>query len=115
MSTYVSMSGKPVFDSAGTFLGYRGVATDVSAKVRAEKALRESEEQWKAVFENNPVMYFMVDATGTIISVNPFGAEQLGYRVDELIGRPVGILFHEADREAVRGIKPSASNNSAER
>jgi PAS domain S-box-containing protein len=35
------------------------------------------------------------------MSVNPFGAEQLGYTAAELIGRPVGNLFHEADREAV--------------
>jgi PAS domain S-box-containing protein len=32
--------------------------------------------------------------------VNAFGAEQLGYTPDELIGRPVQILSHEADREA---------------
>ncbi|HTN72005.1 MAG TPA: PAS domain-containing protein, partial [Methylomirabilota bacterium] len=30
---YVSVSGKPVFDGSGAFLGYRGVATDVSAEV----------------------------------------------------------------------------------
>ena len=47
-------------------------------------------------------MYFMVDATGTMMSVNPFGAEQLGYTAEELIGRPVQSLFHEADREAVQ-------------
>jgi len=39
------------------------------------------------VFENNPIMYFMVDAGGKIMAVNPFGAEQLGYRVDELLGQ----------------------------
>ena len=38
---------------------------------RAEAALRESEEQWRAVFEHNPTMYFMVDAASTILSVNP--------------------------------------------
>src|SRR5208337_2310472 len=38
---------------------------------------------------------------GTIMSVNPFGAEQLGYRVEELIGRPVQSVFYEADRDAV--------------
>ena len=33
-------SGKPVFDPNGRFLGYRGVATDVSDTVRANKAER---------------------------------------------------------------------------
>ena len=71
--------------------GDTGIAfvLDLTDQKRAEAALRESEEQWKAVFENNPVMHFMVGETGTILSVNPFGAEQLGYSVDELIGRPV--------------------------
>ena len=36
----VSISGKPVFDPNGRFLGYRGVATDVSDTVRADKAER---------------------------------------------------------------------------
>ncbi len=34
-------------------------------------------------------MYFMVDAEGTVMAVNPFGAEQLGYTVNELAGQPV--------------------------
>ncbi len=44
---YLSVSGKP-FDASGTFLGYRGVATDVSAEVRgeqAERALREAQTE----------------------------------------------------------------------
>jgi PAS domain S-box-containing protein len=76
--------------------------SDITQRKQAEEALRESQEQWKAVFENNPTMYFMVDATATIMSVNPFGAEQLGYEVNELIGRPVQSVFHEADREAAQ-------------
>ena len=51
--------------------------------------------------EGNPTMYFMVDTSGAIVSVNPFGAEQLGFAVDELIGRPVKNLFHAEDRAAV--------------
>jgi PAS domain S-box-containing protein len=99
---FVSISGKPVFDAEGRFRGYRGVARDITERERAEEALRASEEQWRAVFENNPTMYFMIDAGGSIVQVNPFGAEQLGYTVDELVGQSVLNVFCDADREAVQ-------------
>ncbi len=35
---YVKASGKPVFDSSGEFLGYRGTGTDVTAIVRGQRA-----------------------------------------------------------------------------
>ncbi|HUI14765.1 MAG TPA: PAS domain S-box protein, partial [Xanthobacteraceae bacterium] len=75
----------PLCDEQGRVLHWYGTRTDIENRKRAEAALRESEEQWKAVFENNPIMYFMVGETGTILSVNPFGAEQLGYKANELI------------------------------
>ena len=40
----MSVSGKPIFDPNGRFLGYRGVATDVSDTVRANKAERALQE-----------------------------------------------------------------------
>ena len=72
------------------------------AEQRAIQALRESEVQWKEVFEHNPVMYFMVDSDGTVLSVNTFGAAQLGYPVGELRGQSVEKVFFEEDRDAVR-------------
>jgi PAS domain S-box-containing protein len=67
---------------------------------QSESELRASEEQWRDVFENNPTMYFMVDAGGLILAVNPFGAEHLGYGVGELVGRAVLSVIHESDRDA---------------
>jgi PAS domain S-box-containing protein len=89
-------------DEQGNPMAILETNNDITERRRAENALRESEEQWRAVFEHNPTMYFMVDAAGTILSVNPFGAEQLGYTVDELVGHPVLNVFYEADREAVQ-------------
>ena len=74
----------------------------IGAEQRATETLRQSEEQWKAVFEHNPVMYFMVDAEGTVLSVNTFGAAQLGYPVSELHGHPVLKVFFAEDRDLVR-------------
>jgi PAS domain S-box-containing protein len=79
-----------------------GAVMDQTAAKQAEEALRLSEQQWRDVFENNPTMYFMVNDHGTIMAVNPFGAEQLGYKVDELVGQPVLQLFFDADREAAQ-------------
>jgi len=64
--------------------------------------LRDSEEQWRAAFESNPTMYFMLDRAGNILSVNLFGAEHLGYRTSELAGQGVLNVFYEPDREAVQ-------------
>jgi PAS domain S-box-containing protein len=77
-------------------------AEERNQRKRAEEALRQSEEQWRDVFEHNPTMYFIVDPTGIVLSVNPFGAEQLGYTVDELIGDSVLKVFYEPDREAAK-------------
>jgi PAS domain S-box-containing protein len=66
---------------------------------RATDALREGEAHWREVFEHNPVMYFIVNPTGTVLSVNGFGAAQLGFTSSELIGQSVLCVFLEEDRE----------------
>ena len=68
----------------------------------AEEALRQSEERYRALYEDNPSMYFTVDAEGIVLSVNRFGAEELGYTVEELVGQPVLTVFHRDDKEEVR-------------
>ncbi len=75
-------------------------ALDVERK-RAERALRDSEERYRVLYEDNPSMYFTVDSAGTVLSVNQFGAEQLGYTVSELVGQSVLDVFHKDDQEAV--------------
>jgi PAS domain S-box-containing protein len=92
----------PLHDELGNIVKWYGTAIDIEDRKRAEEALRQSEEQWRDVFENNPTMYFMVDAAGKVLAVNPFGAEQLGYKVDELVGQPVLGVFCESDREAAQ-------------
>jgi PAS domain S-box-containing protein len=78
-------------------------ALEAEAKLRRSQAeLRDSEKEWREVFEHNPVMYFMVDADGTVLNVNTFGAAQLGYAVAELVGESVLNVFLEEDRAFVR-------------
>jgi PAS domain S-box-containing protein len=93
---------EPLRDERGSIVKWYGTSTDIEDRKRATEALRESEEHWKEVFEHNPVMYFIVDPDGTVLSVNTFGAAQLGYAVNELIGQSVLTVFLEEDRESVK-------------
>lgn len=81
------------------------------AEERAMEALRNSEAQWKEVFEHNPVMYFMVDAAGTVLSVNTFGAAQLGYSVDELLGQSVLKVFPTKEGQSAQDNVALCLNN----
>ena len=92
----------PLRDEKGKILKWYGTLTDIEDLRRAEEAREEIEEQWRAAFESNPTMYFIVDAAGVIALVNSFGAEMLGYSVEELLGRPVLDIFYEPDRAAVQ-------------
>ncbi|VTU17994.1 Sensor protein FixL [Variovorax sp. PBL-H6] len=89
-------------DEQGEPVAVLATNTDITRHKRAEDARQDLEEQWRAAFEANPTMYFIIDAAGAIQSVNPVGAEQLGWRVSQLIGQPVLDVFHEADREFVQ-------------
>ena len=42
---WIRTSGKPIFDMAGSFLGYRGCATDITEQKIVQQRLKQSEEQ----------------------------------------------------------------------
>ena len=73
---------------------------DVTERREAEEVLRDSEERYRALYEDNPSMYFTLDPAGTILSVNRFGARQLGYDPAELVGGSVLDVFCEEDRRS---------------
>lgn len=88
--------------SLGNQIGTILAEARMSEEMRSRKeALKRSEERYRALYEDNPSMCFTVDGEGRVLSVNRFGAEQLGYRPDDLVGHPVLDVFHEDDKEAV--------------
>ena len=75
---------------------------EVAERRRAEAALRVSEQRYRALFHDNPSMYFTLGADGTVLAVNQFGSSQLGYTVDELEGRSILDIVYGEDRAAFR-------------
>ena len=79
-----------------------GTAIDITDRKVSEEALKESEARFRILYHDNPAMYFTVDPAGVVKDVNQFGASQLGYEPDELVGAEVLDVFHPDDRQAVR-------------
>ena len=74
---------------------------DITERKRLDTALRTSEDRYRVLYDEIPTMYFKLATDGTVRSVNRFGAKQLGYRVEELVGHSVLALCHEQDKEIV--------------
>jgi PAS domain S-box-containing protein len=72
-------------------------------RLEAESTLRDSEARYRLLYDNNPTMYFTLSPDGTVVSVNQFGATQLGYQPDELIGHSILKVFQPEEHQAVLG------------
>lgn len=72
---YCSISGKPTFDEHGKFLGYRGTATDVTARSLAEARVREL----SAAVEQGPAGIAIVNPDGQLIYSNKVFLQIIGF------------------------------------
>jgi PAS domain S-box-containing protein len=62
---------------------------DVTGQRQAEQALLTSETRYKHVVENSLGFVFTCTLEGRLTSLNTYTAESLGYRVEDLNGRPL--------------------------
>lgn len=96
-----SISGAPVFDSEGTFCGYRGSGTDITDQYRAMKALVESEDRYRSVADLS-LDALLVHLDGRIIFVNHQAVTTAHADSDlDLIGKPITDFVPETSLPAL--------------
>jgi len=86
------------FISNGKTVGTLGIVRDISERKKAEKAMQESEERFRTLMEEAPIVICNADLKGTIIYVNKRFEEATGYSREEVIGKNgfrLGIMSDE--------------------
>ena len=77
---------------------------DVTDQREAEEALLSSEHRYREVVESSLGFVFTCTMEGRLTSLNAFTAETLGYRIEDLTGRPVSELLDSAGAARVSGL-----------
>jgi two-component system cell cycle sensor histidine kinase/response regulator CckA len=84
---WVEGTSVPLHDEEGQTIGRMAVAVDVTRRLAAEKALEESQAQYRRIVETASEGIWVLDAQERTTFVNPAMAEALGYTPAEMIGR----------------------------
>jgi len=100
---FVCISGDPLFDTKGAFTGYRGVGSDVTARRRAEHALRASEDRYRDLIENSQDLICTHDLNGQLLSVNAALVRASGYSQEALLGMNMADLLTQGARPGFTG------------
>jgi two-component system sporulation sensor kinase C len=92
----------PVSDEHGVVASAILVIRDLTERRTAERALREREARFRAVFDNASHGMALTDLEGRLTHANDRFQTMLGYRPGELIGKRVMDLTHPDDLEISR-------------
>ncbi|MEN6557213.1 MAG: PAS domain S-box protein [Thermoguttaceae bacterium] len=101
-------------DEKGVALGIVGVTRDETQKKRAETQLRESENRYRQLFEQNTDAILITEAeTRQLIDCNVKAEQLTGYSREELLARRIDDLHPEGMRaETIQIVNDFIKNNS---
>jgi diguanylate cyclase (GGDEF)-like protein/PAS domain S-box-containing protein len=110
----VSVSGEPIFDRAGRFRGYRGVARDITLERQAEREIAQNKRYLDALINALPTPVLVKDAEHRYIAVNAAfrrffrraAADIIGKTDFDFFGEEQAGFFWGTDDQALAGGEP---------
>ena len=84
-----------LFDEEGGKKGIQAVVTDITEQKMIEKALRESEEKYRKIFESLTDVYYRTDREGMVTEISPSVYSHAGWKLEEVIGHPVTDFYRD--------------------
>lgn len=98
----LTVDGSVVRDSQGKIQNFVCTFDDISAQVKAEKALQDSEALLRLVADNMRDLVCLHDPDGTYRFVSSSAYAVLGFSPEEMIGHTPYEFFHPDDQQRIR-------------
>jgi PAS domain S-box-containing protein len=97
---YVQTDKIPYRDANGNIIGIIGFANDITERKKAEESLKESEQKYHSLFQNNHAVMLLINPdTGDIVDANPAATTFYGYSQEKLVKMKIGDINILKDEE----------------
>jgi len=96
---HITVSGKPLFDADGGFLGYRGVGRDITGEVEAKDQATRVREQFLRAVENISDSVALFDTEERLVFSNHAFRKGLGDAADTVVP---GMTYEQTLRERIK-------------
>src|SRR5262249_19760795 len=83
---WIMDSGRPNYSPDGNFMGFIGTMTDITDRKEAMLAIERSEEYFREIVDEAPVMLWMSAPDGKLCFYSKSLLEYLGYKSEEILG-----------------------------
>lgn len=111
---WLSLSGVPVLDANGEFLGFRGAGLDITDRKISEQALEQSEERYRSLVEDLQQVVLQMDLDGRLTFLNSAWVRTTGHSLQDAMGQELVGFVVEEDRPLWLNTQTSLSNRSTE-
>lgn len=91
----------PVYDDGGNLIGLEGIARDISDRIEAEKALKESERQKDLILNSANEMVAYYDRDLRILWANKASGESVGKKPEDMVGMYCYEVWHQRSAPCV--------------
>lgn len=97
----LEINSRPLYEN-GSVVGIQGIARDITERKRAEEVIRESEERYRLLFENNPLPAWVYDLeTLYFLTVNQAAVQHYGYSHEEFLAMTIKDICPPEDIDAL--------------
>ena len=89
----------PILNKQGEVSQIVVISQDITDRIKAAKTLQQREEEYRALYDQTPVMMHSLDREGRISRVNRFWLDTMGYFEEEVVGRLFPDFLDEESRK----------------